>query len=120
MSARIDSLKLLIEKTEKCRAVHLSSSVVRERLEGAKNPVWEGVVETFQLDNHPTAKRAYAWESPAAPTREKPEPEYIFVLGVPPVNSPQDAVKVAIVGAIKKLLRQSQEISDAKFKERRQ
>jgi hypothetical protein len=114
VSKRIDNLRQLIEKSENCRATHLTSSVVRERLEDAKKPVWEGVVETLQLDNHPIAKRAYAWESPAAPTREKPEPEFTVVLGLPPVNSPQDAVKVAVVGAIKKMLRQSQAISDAK------
>jgi hypothetical protein len=116
VSERIDNLRQLIEKSEKCRATHLTSSVVRERLVEAKRPVWEGVVETFQLDNHPTAKRAYAWEVPTAATREKPEPQYTVVLGLPPVNSPQDAVKVAVVGAIKKLIRISQEISDAKNK----
>jgi hypothetical protein len=26
--------------------------------------VWEGVVHTFDLDDHPTATRAYAWSSP--------------------------------------------------------
>ena len=113
MSERIDNLKRLIEKSERCRATHLASSVVRERFEGAKKPVWEGVVETFQLDGHPTAKRAYAWESPAEVSRDKPEPEYTVVLGLPPANSPEDAVKVAVVGAIKKLLRKSQEISDS-------
>lgn len=64
---------------------------MRERFEGARKPIWEGVVETFQLDGHPTAKRAYAWETPAEVTREKPEPEYTVVLGLPPVNSPEDA-----------------------------
>ena len=46
----------------------------------------------------------------------KPEPEYTVVLGLPPVNSPEDAVKVAIVGYVKQLLRKSQEIADSKNK----
>jgi hypothetical protein len=115
VSERIDNLKLLIERSEGCRATHVASSVVREGLEGAKKPIWEGVVETFRLDGHAAAKRAYAWEIPAA--RKKAEPEYKIVLGLPPANSPEDAVKVAVVSEVKKLLRQSQEIADAKANE---
>jgi hypothetical protein len=108
VSERIDNLKLLVEKSEKCRAKHLSSSPVREYFaEGAKKPIWEGVVETFQLENHPNGiKRAYAWQGWR--DEEKKEPEYKVVLGVPPVNSPEDAIKVAVVGEVRKLIRETE------------
>lgn len=71
---------------------HIESAVVKERFND--KTVWEGVVETFQLEPHPTAKRAYAWVRPGD---GKSEPEYTVALGIPPVNSAQDAVKVAVV-----------------------
>jgi hypothetical protein len=60
---------------------------------------WDGVVETFGLFNHPTAKRVYAWE------RWEPgeEPRYTIVFSVPSVNSARDAVKAAILAVVKKL-----------------
>ena len=64
MSKRIDDLKTFIERGEKCRAKHVLSEPIREDFRG--NRVWEGVVETFALDDHPTAKRAYAWVVPAS------------------------------------------------------
>jgi hypothetical protein len=52
---------------------------------------WEGVVETFDLEGHPKAKRAYAWR-----LMDGSELRYVAVLEIPPVESPQTAVKVAI------------------------
>ena len=96
MSERIEKLKQAIELTEHCRADHVETRVV---LEGyGEAPIWEGVVETFQLTNHPTAKRAYAWlRGVAHSPLEKPEEEYTIVLGLPPVNSPETAVRAAIM-----------------------
>jgi hypothetical protein len=107
VSERIDNLRNLIERQEKCRAKHIESVVIHERFEGMR--VWDGVVETFQLDGHPEAKRAYAWVAPAS---QKEEPQYTIVLGVPPVNSAQDAVKAAVLGGFKKLVALGREILD--------
>jgi len=52
------------------------------------------VVEVFDLDGHPKTKRAYAWRRKAD---KKGEAQYTIVLGIPPVNSANDAVKAAIV-----------------------
>ena len=111
MSERIDNLKLLIERQEKCRATHLESAVIKERYDN--RVIWEGVVETFQLEGHPTAKRAYAWVRPQSGA-DSPEPEYMVVLGIPPANSAQDAVKVAVVNHIRNLLRQAEELAAKK------
>jgi hypothetical protein len=74
--------------------------------------VWDGVVETFQLDGHPKTKRAYAWVTPS--TSKKEEPQYTIILGLPPVNSAQDAVKVAVLGGCKKLIQLAEQILEGK------
>jgi hypothetical protein len=52
---------------------------------------WDGVVEIFDLTGHSKAKRCYAWSY-----LENDEPQYTTVLEIPPVNSAETAVKVAI------------------------
>ena len=109
MSERIDALRTLIERQEKCRAKHVESAPIHETFEGAR--VWEGVVKTFQLEGHPTAKRAYAWVSPASPANK---PEYTIVLGVPPVTSANAAVKAAIVSQVRKVIRLAEQSRDGR------
>ncbi|HYJ05392.1 MAG TPA: hypothetical protein VEX43_09680 [Chthoniobacterales bacterium] len=100
MRERIEKLKQAIEQTERCRAEHVESRVILEGF--AEAPIWEGVVETFQLHNHPSAKRAYAWlRGVAHSPLEKPEDEYTIVLGIPPVISPETAVKAAVMAICK-------------------
>ena len=78
-------------------ARHVESLRIQEKW--IEEIVWDGVVETFDLQNHPTAKRAYAWE------RWEPgeEPRYTVVLGIPPINSAKDAIKAAIVAIARDL-----------------
>ena len=59
---------------------------VDERFQG--QPVWEGEVLVFDLLDHPNATRCYAWEVGGQVTA---------VLHEPPVDSPQAAVRAAIV-----------------------
>jgi hypothetical protein len=59
---------------------------------------WEGTVEVFDLVGHPKAKRAYAWSY-----RDGNETKCVAVLEIPPVDSPQNAVKVAIAAKAKKI-----------------
>jgi hypothetical protein len=106
VSNQIDDLKVLIEQTEKCSATHIESAPIKERYED--RVIWEGVVETFQLEGHATSARAYAWVSPASSATE---PEYTVVLGVPPVNSANDAVKAAAVEEVTRLLGIAEELS---------
>ena len=89
MSERIDKLLEAIETMHKCKARHVRSERVTERFRG--EVAWDGVVETFDIDGHPKAKRCYAWSF-----SENGEPKYTTVLEIPPVDSPESAVKVAI------------------------
>jgi hypothetical protein len=57
---------------------------------------WDGVVEIFDLSGHPKAKRCCAWSS-----IENGEPQYTTVLEIPPVDSAETAVKVAIAAKAK-------------------
>jgi len=53
--------------------------------------MWEGVVEIFTLHGHPKAKRAYGWQAGVGT-----DAQFTAVLGIPPVNSPNTAVRAAI------------------------
>jgi hypothetical protein len=71
----------------------LSQSVpVHETFEG--KTVWEGAVHVFDLTGHPKATRAYAWSSPIEGSAKR---RFFAVLHQPPVDSPQAAVRAAIV-----------------------
>lgn len=56
--------------------------------------VWDGVVGVFDLTGHPEAKRAYAWSEPIEGSNKR---RFFAVLHIPPVDSPQKAVRAAIV-----------------------
>jgi len=76
---------------------HLETVPVTEVFRG--QTAWEGDVEIFALVGHPVAKRCYAWG------HKKDDGsgwEITTVLEVPPVTSPQTAVKAAIVAAAKR------------------
>ena len=89
MSERIENLRETVETMHECKARHVASKRVIEVFRG--KIVWDGIVETFDLQGHPQTKRCYAWSF-----TENGEPKYTTVLQIPPVFSPQTAVKVAI------------------------
>jgi hypothetical protein len=66
-------------------------------LELATRDCREAVVESFAITGHPKAKRCYAWSF-----REGSEPRYVTALEIPPVDSPQTAVRAAIVSKAQK------------------
>src|SRR5437879_9581174 len=82
-------LKKAIKSTHGWESLHVESVAVKEFFEG--RTAWEGTVEVFHLVGHPQAKRAYAWTY-----RDGDQNKTVAVLGIPPVDSPQSAVKVAI------------------------
>lgn len=90
MSKRIENLRTAIETMHQCRALHERSVPIVEMF--GKKTVWEGVVESFALTGHPKAKRCYAWSY-----QDKGETQYVNVLEIPPVVSPQTAVRASIV-----------------------
>lgn len=81
-----------VESMHACKARLAQSVPVRERHGDAT--VWEGVVHVFDLSGHPKATRAYAWSSPIEGSNKR---RFFAVLHLPPVTSPVEAVRAAIV-----------------------
>ena len=86
---KITKLKDAIRAMHGCESLHVESVPVKEVFEG--ETAREGTVEVFDLVGHEKAKRAYAWSY-----RDGDQDKTIAVLEIPPVDSPQSAVKVAI------------------------
>ena len=78
-----------------CKATHERSALIVEKFN--KQTVWEGIVESFALTGHPKAKRCYAWSY-----QDNGETQYVNVLEIPPVVSPQTAVQAAIASGSQK------------------
>ncbi len=95
MSERIDKLKSAVEQKVGGIARHVESRPIREMFRG--DIAWEGVVETFDLSLNPKAKRCYAWSY-----EQNSETQYVTVLHIPPVDSPQMAVKTFIASQIQR------------------
>jgi hypothetical protein len=85
---RVEKLQDAIELGHHCRAEHVDSSLVTD-MSGGK--VWEGLVEIFELVGHESAGRCYAWFAKDG-SRSQP----VMVLELPPVRSPQTAVRAAL------------------------
>ena len=72
-------------------AEYVETVPVNEQFQG--QTVWEGEVEVFDIVGHSKAKRAYAWGY----SDDEEARRYVTVLEVPPVESPETAVKASIV-----------------------
>jgi hypothetical protein len=91
MEVEVIELQRAVERMHACKATLAQSVPVTEGFEG--KTVWEGVVHVFDLKDHPTAARAYAWSSPIEGGDKR---RFFAVLHLPPVTSPADAVRAAI------------------------
>jgi len=93
MSAYIEELKVAIRYLHGGEATHVESVHVKETFQG--KTVWEGIVEVFDLHGHPAASRVYAWAH--AMDDKKYPMRHVTALHIPPVVSPETAVRAAIV-----------------------
>jgi hypothetical protein len=89
VSERIENIRRAIEAMHACSAMHEQSVPIKGMF--GFQTAWEGVVESFSLTGHPKAKRCYAWSFD-----DGRETRYIGMLELPPVESPQTAVRAAI------------------------
>jgi hypothetical protein len=89
----LEEMRDVIRRLHGADATHIESVPVKETFHG--QTVWDGVVEVFDLKDHPTAHRIYAWahdtDDPDHPRR------HVTVLHAHPVKSAQDAVRAFIV-----------------------
>jgi hypothetical protein len=93
----IARLQVAIMQLHGCSAVWRASVPVHEVFRG--QTVWQGEVEVFDLHGHPKAKRAYGWSHPDGPDNQTER--FVAVLEMPPVDSLQTAVKVAIANDVR-------------------
>jgi hypothetical protein len=92
----IKELQTAIKSLHKCQSNWIESFHVKETFQG--QTIWEGIVEVFQLVNHPTAKKCYAWSHMV----DKPgKRKFVAVLHEGPVDSPQKAVQAVIISEFK-------------------
>jgi len=80
-----------------CEATYLQTVPIIEIFQG--KTVWDGEVEVFAITGHAKAKRCYAWGYPNA--NQPGELAVVAVLEIPPVVSPETAVKAAIASKIR-------------------
>src|SRR5688572_22862415 len=88
--AGIPALQEAIRHLHGLESTWLHSVPVVEKHEG--QTVWDGEVQVFAVTRHPKATRAYAWSHQGAPGKR----QFHVVLGLPPVDSAQAAVRVAV------------------------
>jgi len=88
--AGTDALREAIKNMHGCDSEWVESVPVVEKFKG--EVVWAGEVQVFDLIGHPKAKRAYAWSHATEGTKRR----FVAVLGLPPVDGPQAAVRIAI------------------------
>lgn len=88
----IEALAKAILDLHNCKAIWIESVPVKETFEG--ETVWEGVVQVFDLIDHPKAKRCYAWSHDLDISKKR---RFFAVLHQGEVDSPEKAVRAAIV-----------------------
>ena len=101
MSERIANIQKAVEKYAGWAATHRESAPVTERY--LDQIAWEGVVEVFDLGRHAAAKRAYGWQF-----WEGQNAQYTVVLGIPPIDSPNAAVRASMAAEAQQMHNNSQ------------
>jgi hypothetical protein len=92
----IKDLKRAIETLHNCTATHKEDVMIEEHF--GIDTVWEGTVSIFNLKSHPTATKCYAWSSPIEGSSKR---KYYTVLNLPPIDSPEKAVRASIISDYK-------------------
>jgi len=87
-----DYLKLAVEHIHNCDALHIEEIAVIEKF-GSKT-VWQGIVHVFKIKGNSQTDTCYAWSSPIGSLTKR---RYYAVLKIPPIDSPEKAVRAAIV-----------------------
>jgi hypothetical protein len=92
----IAELQAAFLKLHGCDATYLETVPVVEEFQG--KTIWQGDVEVFELEGHPKATRGYGWSHVTG--EHDQGRRYFTILELPPVDSPQTAVKAAIMSEI--------------------
>ena len=88
----LEELQRTIKRLHKCKAFYFETVVVVEKF--GLETVWQGPVHSFQIEGHPRARLCFAW---ASPIKDSTKIRQYTVLCVPPIDSPEKAVRASIV-----------------------
>ena len=99
MTGYLRELQQVIHRLHGVQSTHIESVPVKETFQG--RTVWEGVVEAFQLHDHPKVPMVYAW---AHDTDEPDRPRrHVTVLHIHPITSAREAIRAAVVQEFRSL-----------------
>jgi hypothetical protein len=101
----LDELRDAIRRLHGVESEYVETVVVVEEFEG--RVMWDGEVSVFKVIGHPQTDTAYAWTD-----RRGDQKRYVAVLKLPPVDSPQLAVRAAVVATIRAAQKAQQEATD--------
>lgn len=85
----------IITELHNCDALHVESVPLHLAAKGVT--VWKGVVDVFDLIGHPRSPRCYAWALDQKTTGGAGK--VVTVLELPPVVSPETAVKTFLANS---------------------
>jgi hypothetical protein len=88
----LENIKSIVERLHGCKASCKEKVLVVEKF--GNKTAWEGIVYIFHLMNHPQTDKCYAWYSNISETKMR---KYYAVLHIPPIDSPEKAVRASIV-----------------------
>jgi hypothetical protein len=88
----LHQLKLAIEERHQCSALYLRTQLVDLTVRG--KTLWVGDVEIYAIAGHRKAKCCYAWKHRDG--KKDQGASIVTVLEIPPVDSPQAAVRACI------------------------
>lgn len=94
----LTGLQRVIRQLHGCESVHQQSVLVIEKFEG--KTLWDGTVEIYRLLAHPKTKLVYAW----AYVDDANKVQFVTVLHLHPIDSPQRAVKAHIAARLQAAL----------------
>jgi len=95
-SEKLDGLQKVVERACAAKAMHIGESAIIEKF--GDRLVWKGIVHVFKIEGNPKAEICYAWSSPIKGSTKR---RYYAVLKIPPIDSPEKAVRAAIVNDYK-------------------
>ena len=87
----IDALEEAIHNLHGVKSTWVEAVPVKETFQD--QTVWEGIVQVFELHGHPEASLCYAWSYETDEGKRR----FFAVLHKGPVDSPEKAVRAAIV-----------------------
>ena len=88
----ISGLQNAIRKLHNVDSDYLESVPILEKF--GNKTVWQGLVYVFRLKGHPQSDKCYVWYSDNTETGKR---KYYAVLHIPPIDSPEKAVRASIV-----------------------